>query len=73
MAVLHCSIFNLRRQRAEEERQAEAELERWAAELRAEVDTTIERLNAQRAQQIERCEQFDKTLQANIESMLGYR
>ena len=59
----------LAKQQAEEQRKAEEELEKWAQELKAEVDKTIERLNAQRATQIARCQQFDATLQANIEAM----
>lgn len=59
----------LARQQAEEQRQAEEEMEQWAQQLRAEVEKTIERLNVQRTQQIARCQQFDNTLQANIEAM----
>ena len=39
----------LAKQQAEEQRKAEEELEKWAQELKAEVDKTIERLDAQRA------------------------
>ena len=53
-----------------EERQAqEAELQRWSTELRAEVDSAIQRLTAQREEQISKCTHFERVLEANIEQM----
>jgi cell division septum initiation protein DivIVA len=57
------------RRRVEEQRAAEAELEVWESALKVEVQTTVERLNEQRASQIARCKHFEQTLQANVEAM----
>ena len=44
-------------------------MQQWQAELRAEVEAAIGRINAERKQQIERCTSFEATLQANIDAM----
>lgn len=57
------------RKQAEARERTEAELQRWQGELRGEVDGAVRRLNEQRGVQLERCAQFEETLQANIEAM----
>jgi colicin import membrane protein len=57
------------RRRADERHAAEAALQRWQSELRAETEVAIARLNEQRAAQLTKCAEFEAKLQANIEAM----
>lgn len=53
-------------QREEAQKRAEAENNVWKEELRAEVESAISRLNAQRAEQLVRCNDFDAKLRSNV-------
>lgn len=57
------------KQLAEQRQAAEGELQRWQAELRAEVDGAIGRLQAQREDQLAKCRRFESTLEANVEQL----
>ena len=59
----------LARRRAEERQATETALAQWQAELRAETEGAISRLNEQRVAQLAKCADFEAKLQANIEAM----
>ena len=106
------SATTVARERVQKRLAAEADMQRWQRELRAEVDAAVvrmprgriclgtltpvpsparslrrqcplsahmrhhlahsqNRLNAQRAQQLARCSQFEQTLQSNIDALLA--
>ena len=57
------------REQEEARRSAEEELLQWQGALRTEVETAVNRINEQRVAQLERCANFEETLQGNIKTL----